>query len=48
MLAQVAEIHRDPKKRSRPYDAAELHPLREQADSPAVQVVTQEVLKEII
>jgi len=28
VLAQMAEIHRDPKKRSRPFDAAEMHPMR--------------------
>jgi hypothetical protein len=26
----MAEIHRDPKKRSRPFDAAEMHPMRPQ------------------
>jgi hypothetical protein len=25
----MAEIHRDPKKRSRPFDAAEMHPMRQ-------------------
>jgi hypothetical protein len=36
MLAQMAEIHRDPKKRSRPFDAAEMHPMRAQ---PAIKEV---------
>jgi hypothetical protein len=36
MLAQMAEIHRDPKKRSRPFDAAEMHPMR---PKPKVQEV---------
>ena len=46
LLAQLAEIHRDPKKRPRPYDAAEIHPLRERKS--VVRIATNEELKEIV
>jgi hypothetical protein len=36
LIAQIAEVHRDPKKRSRPYDANEIHPMKEQAAPPVV------------
>jgi len=38
LIAQIAEVHRDPKKRSRPYDASEIHPMtmKEQASAPVV------------
>jgi hypothetical protein len=38
MLAQMAEIHRDPKKRSRPFDAAEMHPMRTKSKTPEIGV----------
>jgi hypothetical protein len=46
LLAQMAEIHRDPKKRARPYDAAEIHPMRDRR--PIVRTLTTDELKEII
>jgi len=45
VLAQLTEIHRDPKKRSRPYDASEFHPMREK---PQVPIATPEQVKELI
>jgi|LauGreDrversion4_2_1035121.scaffolds.fasta_scaffold00662_14 hypothetical protein len=39
----MTEIHRDPKKRSRPYDASEFHPMRE---APMVPIATPEMLSE--
>jgi hypothetical protein len=36
IIAQIAEVHRDPKKRPRPYDASEIHPMKEQASAPVV------------
>jgi hypothetical protein len=47
LLAQLAEIHRDPKKRPRPYDAAEIHPMRDRK-KPVVKTISSEELKEII
>jgi hypothetical protein len=42
----MAEIHRDPKKRARPYDAADIHPMRDRR--PIVRTLTTDELKEII
>jgi hypothetical protein len=46
LLAQLAEIHRDPKKRSRPYDAAEIHPMS--GRKKVVKTVSTDELKEIL
>jgi hypothetical protein len=31
IIAQIAEVHRDPKQRSTPFTAAEIHPMRKQS-----------------
>jgi hypothetical protein len=46
LLAQLAEIHRDPKKRSRPYDAAEIHPMS--GRKKVVKTVSTDELREIL
>jgi len=49
VLAQLAEIHRDPKKRTRPYDAGEFHPMRENTKAKTkTEVSSPEMLEELV
>jgi hypothetical protein len=38
VIAQIAEVHRDPKQRSAPYTGAEIHPMRKRVPLPEVSL----------
>jgi hypothetical protein len=44
LIAQQYSIHRDPKKRIKPYHPHEFHPFHEQ---PKPQLVTPEIFNEL-